>query len=331
MKTKSMPLACLSILFLAFSNLTAQEGKISGYMFGDYFYEFSHPDPAIDTMNRNGFQFRRIYFTYDRELSESFAVRFRLEINSPNFGRNDQLVPYVKHAYLSWKNLIPEGKLYFGLSNTPTFLLSDEIWGYRSVEKTIMDLRGIASSADFGVALEGKFTSSGVLNYHLLLANGAGTRGETDANKRLYLSVPIKMQKAYFVVPYVDYESGNDGRGKNLLALFAGMQKPNFHGGLEVFQKINNEALPNNADRTEFGLSIFGAVKTSEKIKLLGRFDIFDPNTDLDDDGNTFIIAGLDFAPEKNVNLIPNIKIESYQQDGRNSNTVGALTLFFRF
>jgi len=342
-----MPIVCL---FIGFSDLAAQEGKISGYIFGDYFYEFSHPSAKTDALNRNGFQFRRAYFTFDRDLSEKFSVRFRLEMNGPdlmgseNFGafksgpdssRTDLLRPYIKHAYLRWNNLIPQSKLSFGLVNTPTFYLADEVWGYRSVEKTIMDLRRIASSADLGVTAEGKFTKSGVLNYHILVANGAGTRAETDKSKRVYINAPVKIQKIFHLVPYFDYEGGDQGKSKNTFAFFAGLQTPGLHGGVEVFQKTSNKASKDAAgkivDKIEEGFSVFGAVKMAEKVKLLGRFDFYDPNTKLKDDGNIFIIGGLDFAPEKNINIIPNVKIEGYQAAGKDANTTGLLTFFFRF
>jgi len=330
----AMPIACV---LLCFSNLTAQEGKISGYIFGDYFYEFSNPNTATDGLNRNGFQFRRAYFTYDRDLSEKFSVRFRLEMNSPDltriqdFGTSTTLTPFIKHAYLRWNNFIPQSRLLFGLVGTPTFNMSEEVWGYRSVEKTVMDLRSIAPSADLGMALEGKLSKSGVLNYTIIVANGTGTRSETDKNKRVYVNAPIKIQGGFSLVPYFDYEGGNDGKDKNAMALFAGLQKPRFHGGVEVFQKKSNKALANNQDRTENGFSVFGAVKAAEKVKLFGRFDSYDPNTDLDDDGNSLIIAGLDFAPEKNVNIMPNVRIESYQAAGKDANTIGQVTFFFRF
>ncbi len=333
-KRWAMPIAGL---MLCFSNLMAQEGKISGYIFGDYFYEFSHPNAATDDLNRNGFQFRRAYFTYDRDLSAKFSVRFRLEMNSPDltrsqdFGTSTTLTPFIKHAYLRWNNFIPQGRLLFGLVGTPTFNLSEEVWGYRAVEKTVMDLRGIAPSADLGLALEGKLSSSGVLNYTIFVANGTGTRSETDKNKRVYANVPIKIQGGFSVVPYFDYEGGNDGRDKNAMALFAGLQKPRLHGGVEVFQKKSHKALANDQDRTENGFSVFGAVKAAEKVKLFGRFDSYDPNTDADNDGNSLVIAGLDFAADKNVNVIPNVRIESYQASGLDANTIGLVTFFFRF
>ena len=327
----SMALSGVTLLCMGISSLGAQEGRISGYVFGDYFYEFSHPDSATEVLDRNAFQFRRVYITYDRNLSETFAVRLRLEMNSPDFGKSDPLVPYVKHAFLAWYGLIPDSRLYFGISSTPTWNISEDVWGYRSVEKTIMDLRKVAGSSDLGLALQGRIGNAGVLNYHVMAANGSGTKGETDKNKRVYLSVPIKIQQAYHLVPYFDYEGGNDGKDKNLMAFFAGIQKAGFHGGVEVFQKTSNQALANGADKTENGVSIFGAVKAVEKIKFFGRFDIYDPNTDVDDDGNNFFVAGLDFAPDKNVNVMPNVKIESYQAEGKDSNVVGELTFFFRF
>lgn len=329
-----MPIVCL---LFCFSSLAAQDGKISGYIFGDYFYELSHPVTETDALNRNGFQFRRAYFTYDRDLSEKFAVRFRLEMNSPDllgvqdFGTSSTLTPFIKHAYLQWNNFIPQSKFSFGLVSTPTFNMSEEVWGYRAVEKTIMDLRRIAPSSDLGATLAGKLTRSGVLNYQLLVANGTGTRSETDKTKRVYANAPIRIQNAYFLVPYYDYEGGLDGKSKNTLALFAGLQKPRFHGGVEVFQKKSNKALTNNADKTENGFSVFGAVKAAEKIKLFGRFDNYDPNTDADDDGNSLILAGLDYAADKNVNIIPNVRIENYQASGRDANTIAVMTFYFRF
>src|SRR5262245_58253365 len=225
MKTKTaiawaMPIACI---VLGFSKLEAQDGKISGYIFGDYFYEFSHPDSVTAALDRNGFQLRRAYFTYDRDLSTKFSVRLRLEMNSPDllflqgFGSSAQLTPYVKHAYLRWNDVIPRTSFSFGLIATPTFAISEQVWGYRSVEKTIMDLRGIAPSADLGVTLEGKLAESGVLNYQIFAGNGTGTRSEVDKNKRMYVNAPVKIQDAYFLIPYYDYEGGIDGRTKNTL------------------------------------------------------------------------------------------------------------------
>jgi hypothetical protein len=56
-------------------------GKLSGYLFGDYYLVSQHHDPAIKGMN--GFWFRRVYLTYDQKTGERTAIRFRFEMNSP--------------------------------------------------------------------------------------------------------------------------------------------------------------------------------------------------------------------------------------------------------
>jgi hypothetical protein len=42
-------------------------------------------------------------------------------------------------------------------------------------------------------------------------------------------------------------------------------------------------------------------------------------------------ISGYIFGDYFNVNIIPNVKIENYQAAGRDANTTGLLTFFFRF
>ncbi len=72
----------------AFSQMT-----FSGYMFGDYYYNiardsiFSRKAPANSALSSaapggtamQAFQFRRIYFTMDDNISDKFSARFRLE------------------------------------------------------------------------------------------------------------------------------------------------------------------------------------------------------------------------------------------------------------
>ncbi|KAA3618369.1 MAG: hypothetical protein DWQ05_07575 [Calditrichaeota bacterium] len=331
MNFKKIFSAC-AIVFIAIpSFLNAQNGNISGYMFGDYYMQLSHPDSATDAENRNGFQFRRIYFNYENKIDENFSMRFRLEMNSQNYDKSANMVPYVKHAYLAWNNLIPNAKLYFGLSGTPTWNHAEKIWGYRSVSKTIMDLNKVSSSADFGVAAKGKIGASGTLNYFAHFANGSGKKGEKDQYKKLYFNLPVILQKSIFIVPYIDFEGGDDGKSKSLVALFAGYNKGKISSGVELFQKTSKEALDGDLDLKQSGFSVFGRMKTAEKVCLFARFDSYDPNTDLDNDASTLIIGGFDYLAGKNVHIMPNVKLESYEMSGMDSNTLAEVTIYFKF
>ena len=114
---------------------TGLEGKFSGLMFGDYYAVLSNHVPTFK--NQNGFWFRRIYFTYDKPLSPAFTTRFRLEVNSAgDFGVTSvRMTPFVKDAYLKWTRT--RHNIIFGLSPSPIFEISDRIWGFRSIEKSL--------------------------------------------------------------------------------------------------------------------------------------------------------------------------------------------------
>ena len=67
------------------------QGKISGVFYGDYFYNVARdttfnrinlPNAALTgPKDLQGFIIRRMYFTYDYDFAEQFAVRFRLEFD----------------------------------------------------------------------------------------------------------------------------------------------------------------------------------------------------------------------------------------------------------
>ena len=135
----------------------AQEGKIKGYMFGDYYYVLAADE--TDTKRprkRNAFQFRRLYLTYQSDIATDFAIRFRLEAKDAGFAQGSKMEPFVKHGYLQWKEGLGDADIYLGLSGTPTWAVAEKVWGYRSVAKTVLDWNKIGSSADLGAASQGR-------------------------------------------------------------------------------------------------------------------------------------------------------------------------------
>ena len=108
-KLLSTAFLCLIVVSSAF----AQEdsgGKFSGYMFGDYFYNVLRDSTIDDIPNKalsgqkdlNGFQFRRIYFTYDYKISDKFSTRLRLESQTQVGVDNTIFLTFIKDAYLQW-------------------------------------------------------------------------------------------------------------------------------------------------------------------------------------------------------------------------------------
>jgi len=64
--------------------------------------------------------------------------------------------------------------------------MSEKAWGYRSLEKTIMDRGKAASSRDTGIVLRGPIDASGKFRYGFMIGNNSGISRETDKYKRFY-------------------------------------------------------------------------------------------------------------------------------------------------
>ncbi|MFH1566543.1 MAG: hypothetical protein ABIL09_00985 [Gemmatimonadota bacterium] len=314
----------LSALLLAAGAAAADGGTIKGYMFGDYYYVASaDAGDARYPEKQNAFQFRRVYFTYDRGLSESFSMRYRLEANDAGFGSGSKMTPYLKHAYLKWRGAAAGADLYLGLSGTPTFGVSEEVWGYRSIEKTVLDLNGIGSSADLGVAAMGR---AGKLAYHLMLGNGPGQSPERDNGKKLYASLDFLPAQGTHVEAYADYNMQPGGRNQVTFKGFLGLQRDRYRAGLEPFVRINQKAAAGD-DQTLSGVSAFGALKLADTLRGFGRVDVL--NDDAGDTTDLLVIAGVDHTPVENIHLMPNLYID--MPDGPDPNVQARLTVYYTF
>lgn len=337
-------LLVLFISILGFQSLaTAQEKvKFSGLMFSDYFYNIDNSSVAKKDLS--GFQFRRIYFTTDFAVADNFDSRFRLESDQSASSNTNggKLGVMVKDAYLKWKGIFSGSDLYVGISPTPAFDVSEAGWGYRSLEKTILDLDGIVPSRDFGIDLKGKLTANGFVNYWVKFANNSGNAPENDKYKRFYTSFQFKLTDNLQATVSADYASkakkldkfDKQEKSNNQFvgAVFVGYkEKEDFSVGVEAFTRTiqNNftvsaaEALQN---QSTFGVSIWGWKALDESLKLVGRFDNYDPNTSLDLDGNSLIMVGLDYKAAKNVSVIPNIQLFNYQAKDASGKSLKDLT-----
>ena len=330
--------------------------KISGYMFGEYFYNVAR-DTGISSLSNvatggkkdlNGFQFRRIYFTYDNEISSTFSARFRLEGTTGS--------PIIKDAYLKWKNVFDGSDLLFGLQPTPAFEISEGFWGYRSLEKTILDLRGIVTSRDLAVSLKGKLDESAMIKYWVMFGNNSSTGAESDKYKRLYAHLQFAPTEKISLTVYSDYKmqpSINDLKSTSTpkatlnhnaltTAVFAGYtEKDMFKFGFEGFlQSTPNDYKDGSPDslvsKNAIGLSVFGSYNLSAVLSLVGRYDLFDPNMNnkAKSDSRNYFIFGADWKADKNVSIIPNILYETYEGIGSRSveaSVTARITLFYTF
>jgi hypothetical protein len=267
---------------------------------------------------------------------------------------------------IRFKNIIPRATIVAGQQPTPTFAtLTDKVWGYRSVEKTIADMRGISSSTDLGIGVFGKIGKAENVGYDVLIGNNNGAKLENNNFKKIYTSL-----YAYFLDKKLVIQ-GNFEHDRTALhpfhkdistfKAFIGYKTPGTTIGVEAFRQIqtNNSAYLNSSpptsdtaytDAQPSGISLYVTRQiTKDKLHLFARFDMYNPDSRFSNDKNyirgynankeSFATVGLDFIPCKNVHIMPNVWYNNYRSKiaGATGNLksdydlAGRITLYFIF
>ncbi|HEY4285502.1 MAG TPA: hypothetical protein VGN00_00265 [Puia sp.] len=359
----------------AFKAGSANSGRIWGYMFGD-FYAKGHSDSAGRGANnqytgiptsRNAFQFRRIYLGYDYNISSKFSAELLLAAednfpagNGSAAGGGDQLGNnklsfYIKLANIRWKNIWKGTDLVVGQVATPAFpLLSERIWAYRSIERTISDIRR-TPSYDLGAALQGKFDAKGNFGYNLMVANGSSAKPEADNFKWFYADVwAMALDKKLIFDIYGDYERLNWTstwhHSRQMTKAYIAYNTPALTVGVEGYVNVmKNDNLASRFTARPGGASVDTMTSNAMgisayvhgdiikgKLRFFARYDNTKPNSKVDAatyksygnaSGNNydynnkeqFITAGLDYTPVKNVHFMPNIWYNNYKSENYNA------------
>lgn len=334
-------------------------GKLWGYTFGDYYYK-AHTDElhrggsnqytGIEK-GRNAFQLRRVYLGYTYEISPAFTAEVLLAaednlttstgLTTGDLLGDNKLSFYIKLANLRWKNIWKGTDLVVGQVATPAFsLVTEPIWGYRAVERTVADIRR-TPSFDLGAALQGKFDSKANFGYNLMVGNGNGARPENDKFKWFYGDVFAKfLDKRLVFDLYADYNRLNQTpswhHARNMIKGFVAYTTPAFTIGIEAFTNHGKEDViaMNTLKRDTISAkaeAISAFVKGSivkDKLGFFTRMDHYNPDVSYNNNLYTsyngltgsyepnnkelFFTAGLDFTPVKNVHFIPNIWYNRY-------------------
>ena len=316
----------------AFKASVPNSGRIWGLTFSDYYFK-AHADSsqrgganqyAGVPQSRSAFQFRRIYLGYDYNIAKNFAAELVLaaedNFNSGNpvstgtpaqsgdLLADNKLGFYIKIANVRWKNIWKGTDFVFGQSATPTFaLMSEKIWSYRSVEKTITDVHK-TSSYDFGAALQGTFDpATKNFGYNVLVANGNGAKHESDNFKWFYGEVyGYFLDKKLVVDLYSDYNrlnwASNWHHSRQMNKLFIAYNSAaSAKGGMvpATGYTIGVEGFVNNLKNDNFATKIAGGVDTlstvasglsvfvhgdiiKNKLRFFARYDAFNPLNKVD-------------------------------------------------
>jgi hypothetical protein len=315
----------------AFKAGMPNSGRLWGYVFGDFYYK-AHSDSLNRGGNnqysgiptgRNAFQFRRLYLGYDYNISNKFSAEILLaaEDNFPAFNppssaaaSGDQLLNnkesfFIKYADVKWKNIWKGTDLIVGEQATPAFpFLTERIWYYRSIERTISDIRR-TPSYDMGAGLRGRFDPEANFGYNLLVANGTSDKPDANGFKWFYGDVYAFFAHKQLVFDlYADYQRLNWESGwhhdRQMLKGYIAFSTPSTEAappaltiGVEGF--INNIRADTKATLIAGGADTINTAAqgisfyihgniVKNKLRFFARYDGYNPNHNV----NTGLYSG---------------------------------------
>ena len=346
-------------------------GQLWGYAFGDFAFK-GHSDTVGGgrggsnqytkvAQNQSMFQLRRVYLGYNYDISPKFSAEFLFAAEdnattsaggyavatSGDLLTDNKFTAYIKLCNLRWKQIYPGADLVFGQVATPAFpLLSEVVWGYRSIERTVSDIRR-TPSFDLGVTLQGRFIpSSDKYGYNVMVGNGQSAKPENDAFKWFYGDVYGKFLNKHLIVDlYQDYERLNWTptwhHDRNMTKLYIAYTVPKLTVGFEAFTNTlmgdvnavgsDKKTYHFNTVATDISFYVRGRLY-KDKWGFFARYDSYNPSKNIGqfDDGKTFtsysvntsqydpgtkenfMTLGLDYTPVKNVHIMPNIWYNTY-------------------
>jgi len=377
LKKYSSALVIAALLIFNLNALTAQtaakeefkpSGKVWGLAFMDFFVKTggdtatwpSRADYSSVPKDATAFSLRRMYLGYDYNISPIFTAAAILEGTDLSLNTRGERTVFIKALNLKWKNIFKGADLVVGQQSTLAYaIIEEKVWGYRSIEKTMLDQRSVRSSSDLGIALYGRFDSLATYGYNVMFSNGSGPRPEelTGAGKYKVYAANVFgyfLERKIIATLYGELQQGLPDKDFVAMKAFVGYQTEPITVGVEVFSQTQNNVKSDSTNATPFGVSVFARCRIiKDKLGAFARYDSYNQDDSFrDQDALTsynaskmylnydeqFITAGLDYSPHKNVHIMPNLwyngytpKAESALLVDRKADIVPRMTFYFIF
>jgi len=331
--------------------------KVEGRIYADWMLNSTR---GAD--NYNTFELGRSYLTAKSKLSDNTSANITVDLRRVDPAYAGYMI-VLKNAYGSWKPKFSKDYLavVFGLQPTKYLeAMNNYCWGRRYLAQAIGDARGFLSTADPGLTFDIDLAEKGNYGYAgLSIWNGTKFTDVVDKNNQKDFNPYIVLKPApnspefgqslivgqiYLGTRNVTITGNrNADEFKHMLFSLGGKlaYKSLFDFGIDLNWDTQGQAWGDTADLRQSALSFFGALYFKEMtndstslfrtLDIFGRVDVSDPNTDVNDNGETLVIIGFECVPSKGIAGSLNYRVTSYQDEGTASAKYLYLNMEYRF
>ena len=285
-------------------NAQENKGEVSGRIFANF-------HTSIDGDDFNEFELQRAYLTYKNQMSENFRGFITLDVGSSNDLPDDSGIrryAFFKNAGMQYRK--NDLTVQFGLISMQQFKPQESFWGKRYMHKSFCDEYKFCPSADLGVMVMYKLTST--LTADVGITNGEGARNlESDGAFKYGMGLTYTSSTGIILRGY--YDVLNKEEARQSINTFIGYNSDDWNIGGEFNYLQNSNSIKDN---NQFGYSVYGKYNILDNVNMFLRYDYLHSNTlegeatswNIDRDG-TKLIGGVEFSP------IEKLKINLNYQD----------------
>jgi hypothetical protein len=267
-------------------SLPGGETKVSMLLWNRYTSEI-----VDNEVTESKFTLERGYFRIEPTITDNIDGRFNLDFFSDETSTTGGGVR-VKYAYLNFKDVLPIGESKISAGIIQHYFGFGYDWEYITIEKVLEEVEGVAKSADYGIALCGNLPSDKGI-YTVSVYNGEGytsTGSDLDRAPEFLGNLRVVPVPCFTVGGSILYENDESDR-----LAYIGLGR--FSRG--AFEFRGEYLVQNMNDVTSNGFMLMPILKLRELINIdvdiVGRFDMWDRDIDVDNDGYKRIIGGLNW------------------------------------
>ena len=304
----------LIILLTCITISMSAEGKIGGITYFDY----------SKTENESAFNFNRQYFSYAVDMSDDIKFKFISDVGRSWLGTESRLNIFLKKAQIDYKTSF--GKVSMGLIGTNTYGVQEKNWGYRFIEQSAIDKNKFSSTADIGIGFSRSLIDN--LNMSLQVVNGEGFKQpQLDKYHKISFNTTYGERRLNkndgYNTGIVYSTEATDGDPTNMISAFGGFAGMGLRIGAEY------DMLTIGSTESSI-ISVSANYSFMDNKDIFFRYDIYDEDTSVKEDGSSYIITGILLSCGNGLSVAPNMRIESFEND-LDSKTEYKINFQFKF